>query len=178
MPQGGGPLTLTSPVVDNVAGCSETNPAPCDVFPDEHTSTMGNPSISPELSWTGIPPETKSFAVTLHDLTYGQPHWVIWNIPSNQTALQANIPKDSAMPGTVPGSRQSSATFADGDGYFGPTSPCNVYQFELFALAIETFSPTNEEYAAVAKAELEELGDAILAQATLTARGNASMECQ
>ena len=176
--QGGGPLTLTSPAFENIADCSETNPAPCDVFPDENISYMQQPNISPELHWTGVPEGTQSFAIAFVDLSFGQPHWVLWNIPGDVTTLPANLPKDTAMPDTPAGSKQSNATFADGDGYFGPQAPCNVYQFELYALSLETFSSTADTYAAVVRSELQALGDAIVGFATLSARTNYMMMCE
>jgi Raf kinase inhibitor-like YbhB/YbcL family protein len=176
--QGGGTLMLTSPAFENIADCSETNPAPCDVFPDQNISYMQEPNESPELQWTGVPPGTRSFAIALVDLTFGQPHWVVWNIPGNVTTLPANLPKDTANLETPAGSQQSNATFADGDGYYGPQAPCNVYQFELYALSLETFSSTADTYVAVVRSELQALGDAILGSATLRARTNYMMMCE
>lgn len=171
---GGGTLTLTSPAFENVAGCSIESPAPCAVFPDENVSYMGRANVSPELRWTGVPAGTQSFAIVLVDATFGQAHWVLWNIPANASMLPANIPKDTAMPAIPAGSRQTNANFATdpGDGYFGPHMPCNVFQFELYALATSTFSPKQSETAALVWIELQELGDPVLGLAKLTGRSN------
>ena len=169
-----GPFALTSPAIDNVEGCSVENPAPCDVFPDQNVSYMSNANISPELQWKAAPPNTLSYALVLFDVTYGQAHWVLWNIPGNLKALAANVPKDTAMPATVPGARQANANFAtaEADGYFGPHIPCNVFQFQLYALSLGTFSPKDPDSAVLVHIELQELGAPILGVAKLTARSN------
>jgi Raf kinase inhibitor-like YbhB/YbcL family protein len=162
-------------------GCSVENPTPCAVFPDENVSYMERPNISPELRWTGVPAGTQSFALVLMDATYGQAHWVIWNVPASVSMLAANVPKDTAMPPTPAGSRQSNANFATpgGDGYFGPHVPCNVFQFQLYALSVSTFSPMEPESAVLVSIELQELREPVLGVATLTGRSNDySMTCE
>jgi Raf kinase inhibitor-like YbhB/YbcL family protein len=148
-------------------------PDPCEVFPDENVSYMDRPNVSPELRWAGAPAGTQSFALVLFDVTYGQTHWALWNIPANVTLLAANVPKDTAMPATPAGARQSNANFATGgDGYFGPHVPCNIFQFVLYALSISTFSPMDPESAVLVGIQLQELADPVLGSATLTGRSN------
>jgi phosphatidylethanolamine-binding protein (PEBP) family uncharacterized protein len=79
------------------------------------------------------------------------------------------------MPDNVEGAQQ--ANLAQGDGYFGPGSECNVYQFVVYALATETFSPDPSMTAASVKMQLDALGDDILDTATLTGRSNYEMTC-
>jgi Raf kinase inhibitor-like YbhB/YbcL family protein len=171
---GGGTLVLTSPAFANVDGCSLENPSPCAVFPDENVSYEDNANISPELHWTGVPAGTQSFAIVLFDVTFGQAHWAIWNIPGDVTMLAADVPQDTAMPATPAGSQQANANFAPGgDGYFGPHLPCNVFRFEIYALSLATFSPMDPTSAVLVSIELQELREPeLVGFATLTGRSD------
>jgi len=170
-------FTLSSPAFAGVAECSATNPSVCGVFPDENISYMQSPNNSPAFDWVGVPAGTQSFALGLSDVSYGQPLWAIWNLPADLSGLPANLAKDTAMLALPAGAQQGNATFAEGDGYFGPESPCNVYQFTLYALSTPTFSPSQPEYVAVVLGELEALGGVILGSATLRGRTNYASMC-
>jgi Raf kinase inhibitor-like YbhB/YbcL family protein len=150
------------------------NPSPCQVFPDENVSYMERPNTSPELRWTGTPSGTQSFAIVLLDATFGQAHWVIWNIPASVTMLAANVPKETATLANPAGARQANANFAThgGDGYFGPHLPCNVFEFAIYALSMDTFSPMDPESAVLVSIELQELADPVLGLSKLTGRSN------
>jgi Raf kinase inhibitor-like YbhB/YbcL family protein len=63
-------------------------------IPARHTGE--GEDVSPELSWSGAPEGTASFAVICHDPdaplitgrgTYGFVHWTLYNIPASATAL-------------------------------------------------------------------------------------------
>ncbi|MFT9391932.1 YbhB/YbcL family Raf kinase inhibitor-like protein [Leuconostoc pseudomesenteroides] len=53
----------------------------------------GGQDESPELSWSGVPAETKSFTLTMYDpdapTQSGFWHWVMMNIPANTQSLVA-----------------------------------------------------------------------------------------
>jgi len=162
-------------------GCSLESPQVCDVFADENVSYLDHANVSPELHWTGVPPGTQSFALVLFDVTFGQAHWALWNIPADTSLLAADVPKDTATPPTPVGSRQANANFATagGDGYFGPHVPCNMFEFELYALSVGTFSPADPESSVLVSIELQGLGDRVLGVAKLVGRVNdATVACE
>ena len=64
----------------------------------------GGQDVSPQLSWSGFPSETKSFAITVYDpdapTLSGFWHWAVADIPVTTTSLSTNagLPGDSLLP--------------------------------------------------------------------------------
>ncbi|GEM_PF-803811 len=110
----------------------------------------GGGNTSPELSWSGVPPNTKSFVLTLFDpdapTGTGFWHWVVFNIPSTVTRLPAGA-GSKASP--VPHARSGYTDF--GFSHYGgpcppPGDPPHHYIFTLYALdlpAIEGVGPSS-----------------------------------
>jgi Raf kinase inhibitor-like YbhB/YbcL family protein len=74
---------------------------------------------SPQLSWSGAPSATQSYAVTIFDpdapTGSGFWHWVAWDLPKSTTSL----PRNAVLPaGAVNGENDGG-----GIGYTGPCPP-------------------------------------------------------
>jgi hypothetical protein len=158
-------MTLTSPDV-----------APGARIADEHVfnalgCTGGN--ISPALSWSGAPKDTKSFALSVYDpdapTGSGFWHWVVFNIPADTTSLPkgAGDVKKKLMP---KGAIQSRTDFG-ADGYGGPCPPPgdkpHHYQITVFALDVDRLPDAKNDAAPAALVGFD-LHSHTLAKATLT----------
>ena len=110
-------MTLTSPDIAPGARIADQQ-----VF-NGFGCTGGN--ISPALSWSGAPKDTKSFALSVYDpdapTGSGFWHWVVFNIPPDVTSLPkgAGDPKGAGAP---KGAVQSRTDFGV-PGYGGPCPP-------------------------------------------------------
>ena len=78
-------FTLTSPAFADGGTLQKKNAA------DDPTRNCGGGNVSPPLSWSGAPANTKSFAILMFDpdgqLGIGVSHWVAYGIPANVTAF-------------------------------------------------------------------------------------------
>ena len=122
-----------------------------DPIPLKYTQAVPNP-VSPKLTWTNVPPGTRSFVLHFHDpdvsrnrTTNDQVHWLFWNIPGTATGLPEGVPQGAQLPD---GSRQISAS---GPVYRGPgagaAGPMHHYTFEIYALdtVLETQPGADEQ---------------------------------
>ena len=99
--------------------------------------TCQGEEISPPLKWEKGPEETKSYAIIVTDPDAPIPfvtitHWVIYNIPADQTNLQSGIPEKKQL---VKGIQQGKRSFGK-HGYMGPCPPFGEhrYFFRIYAL--------------------------------------------
>lgn len=111
--------------------------------------------ISPELSWSGAPQSTKSYAVTMFDSDAptgsGWWHWALVNIPNNIRSLPADTGnKDGSK---LPlGAIQGRTDFGS-PGYGGPCPPTgdntHHYHFKVWALKVEKLPIDSESSGAL-----------------------------
>jgi len=110
-------------------------------------------NLSPHLSWSGFPSETKSFAITVHDpdapTGSGFWHWVAVNIPTNVTELATGASSDS-LPSGVLQLRNDAGT----QGYVGAAPPPgdvpHRYVHTVHALDVERLDVEGDSAPAIA----------------------------
>ncbi|ADJ64383.1 kinase inhibitor [Herbaspirillum seropedicae] len=131
---------------------------------------------SPQLSWSGAPADTKSFAITVYDpdapTGSGWWHWTVFNIPASVRSLPAGATAPGK--GLPAGSIQGRTDF--GSSGFGGACPPegdkpHRYQFVVWALKTETLPLDAQASGAM-------LGFYLNAQALATAKLTAVYERQ
>jgi Raf kinase inhibitor-like YbhB/YbcL family protein len=91
---------------------------------------------SPALAWSGIPSDTRSFALVVDDPDAPRGtwvHWVLFNLPADAVELAPGVPRSPELPS---GARQGVNDAGD-VGYGGPCPPRGKphrYFFRLHAL--------------------------------------------
>ena len=128
-------MTVTSPTLK--AG---------EVVPVDHTADGKN--LSPALSWSGAPANTKQFALIYDDpdVAFGTPpqtfvHWVVYKIPGTAKGLPAELPMEAVLAGPpeIAGTIQGLSGFKRA-GYRGPAPPPGKphhYTWTVYALDAE-----------------------------------------
>jgi Raf kinase inhibitor-like YbhB/YbcL family protein len=119
-------------------------------LPDAQVHAKGN--RSPQLSWSGAPEGTKSFAVTCHDpdapTGSGFWHWTVANIPADVTELD-----EGASPAGLPTGAVEGRTDFGAPGFGGAAPPPghgpHRYIFTVFAVDIERLDLTPDNSGAV-----------------------------
>lgn len=107
-------------------------------FPPDAINTV---SISPEFTWSGVPPEAKSLALVFRDLSMNIVKWVVWNIPPTVTDLPKGISQDSSNLSEIPAAMQLGAL--GHQGYYGPCCTANHYEWVLWALDVDKLPGTD-----------------------------------
>ncbi|MGC8602525.1 MAG: YbhB/YbcL family Raf kinase inhibitor-like protein [Desulfomonilaceae bacterium] len=97
--------------------------------------TCDGQNISPPLSWSGVPTQTKSIALIMDDPDAPRGtwvHWVLFNIPPDTKDLPEKTPLG---PSLANGARQGMNSWPK-LGYGGPCPPSGIhrYYFKIYAL--------------------------------------------
>lgn len=147
--------------------------------------TGGN--ISPELTWSNVPPGTLSLALQVYDpdapTGSGFWHWAVYNIPPTSTGLPRSAGNNplTLPPGAFGGNTDFMDTGATGvnGNYGGPCPPVgdkpHRYVFTLFALGVPDVQaaggvPATGTAALYGFVINKGLGTALLGTASFTAR--------
>jgi Raf kinase inhibitor-like YbhB/YbcL family protein len=105
-------------------------------IPARHTCE--GEDLSPALTWTGVPVETRSFALICDDPDAPRGtwlHWTLYHLPAEAVELGAGVPPRPELPS---GARQGANDFGN-VGYGGPCPPPGKphrYFFRLHALDV------------------------------------------
>ncbi|OGR88400.1 MAG: phosphatidylethanolamine-binding protein [Elusimicrobia bacterium RIFCSPHIGHO2_02_FULL_57_9] len=111
---------------------------PSEFIPKKHTGEGAD--LSPELSWSGAPKETRSFALIMEDPDAPPGlwiHWLLYDVPQDVHKLSEGLPKTESL---ANGGKQGLCWGVDKFervGYFGPYPPPGSphrYFFKLYAL--------------------------------------------
>ena len=130
-PKSATPITVTSDSITDGASIGLEN-----VF-----THCGGKNTAPQLTWSGHPADTKSFAITCFDpdapTGSGYWHWVAFDIPGSVTSLKAGEGNSDTPAGGKGGSSDFGMT-----SYGGPCPPKNDiphhYIFTVYALDVES----------------------------------------
>ncbi len=128
--------------------------------------TCDGDNISPPLTWTGVPADTQSLALSVEDPDAPRGtfmHWLIFNLPPDSDGVPVGVPTEPVLPN---GARQT-MNDANMFGYTGPCpppGPAHHYIFTLHALDAALTLPPH-----VSSAQLKDaLTGHVLAEARLT----------
>jgi Raf kinase inhibitor-like YbhB/YbcL family protein len=99
-------------------------------------NTCSGANTSPAISWSALPPNTKTLVLLVTDLdSRFRPyvHWILYNLPPEPNTLPESLPRTESLPN---GAKQGT----NGDpriGYSGPCPPGSSphrYVFTLYAM--------------------------------------------
>jgi Raf kinase inhibitor-like YbhB/YbcL family protein len=107
-------------------------------------SSVGGQDVSPQLSWSGFPEGTKSFAVTVYDpdapTASGFWHWAVANLPVSTTSLDSGAGDNDGS--GLPAEALQLGNDGGQPGYVGASPPeghvTHHYHVVVHAVDVET----------------------------------------
>jgi hypothetical protein len=106
-------------------------------IPDICSKKGGN--ISPELSWTGVPADTRSLVLIMDDPDAPSglfTHWMVYGIDPKTNGLPQQVKNSKELQG---GARQGVNGFGE-IGYGGPQPPSGTHRYFFHLYALDTNS--------------------------------------
>ena len=105
--------------------------------PAQYGVGAGGADVSPQLAWTGFPPETQSFALTVYDpdapTGSGFWHWAVANLPASVTELPAGVDALPAGSLVLPNEQRLTSFIGAGPP---PGTGTHRYQFIVHAVDV------------------------------------------
>jgi Raf kinase inhibitor-like YbhB/YbcL family protein len=124
-----------------------------DEMPESMRGDGNGQSRSPQLSWTGYPAETKSFAVTMFDADAPTPsgfwHWVVIDIPAASPELPAGAGSEDGAALPKPAKQLPNDTREASYRGAAPPSGTHRYFIAVHALDVDTLDIDSEATPAV-----------------------------
>ena len=116
-------------------------------------NTCDGENVSPPLTWTGVPAETKSLALIVDDPDAPDPahprrtwaHWVLYNLPPVDGGLAEGVAAAALPAGTLQGKNDWQST-----GYGGPCPPIGRHRYFHKLYALDVLLPDLRQPAKVA----------------------------
>ncbi|WP_405494577.1 YbhB/YbcL family Raf kinase inhibitor-like protein [Nocardia sp. NBC_00511] len=104
-------------------------------------AAVGGSDISPQLSWSGFPSDTKSFAVTVYDAdaptVSGFWHWCVADIPGTVTSLPSGAGDGTALPSGALVLRADAGTARYTGAAPPPGTGVHRYYFAVHAIPLD-----------------------------------------
>jgi Raf kinase inhibitor-like YbhB/YbcL family protein len=113
----------------------------------------GAENLSPQLSWSNFPAETKSFVVSCYDPDAPTPsgfwHWMLVDIPATVTSLDTGAGAGDSLPGSAFHVRSDWGSKSYGGAFPPDGDRAHRYYFTVHAVDVDTLGLDDDASAAV-----------------------------